>query len=398
MTLKGRSGSHWFVLFIIVLFSVAAPLAQFKVPPVMPILMHVFSLSAGKAGLLMSIFALTGLILALPGGFIYQRLGFRTTGLVAILAVIVGAALGALSTSIGMLLTSRFIEGIGLSLTTIVAPAVIAMRFTPETRGKAMGIWCGSVPLGWLLAFSSAPWLSGRWDWPGVWWFCFFYALLGAVLYYLFVRPVPEAAAAETGQTEHEKPGIRDLAQALRNRDLWLISFLFCCFNIIFIAFMTWFPTYSHAVRGLSLSQADLLMSVMTALLLVSGPLGGWLSDRLGSRKIICVVPMLLLMLLFPLASIVTDGNRLAVIVVVGLIGAFVPTGVFSAGPEVVGDERLHGMAMAMILLGQNAGMLLGPLVFGWIIDVTGGWQVAFWSLLPVGAAGALAGWKVRYR
>jgi MFS family permease len=386
------------VLLIIVLFSVAAPLAQFKVPPVMPILMHAFSLSAGRAGLLMSIFALTGLFLALPGGFIFQRLGFRATGMIAILAVIVGAALGALSTSIGMLLTSRFIEGIGLSLTTIVAPAVIAMRFTPETRGKAMGIWCASVPLGWLLAFSSAPWLSGRWDWPGVWWFCFFYAFLGALLYYLFVRPIPEAAAVETGQTEHEKPSVRDLAQALRNRDLWLISFLFCCFNIIFIAFMTWFPTYSHAVRGLSLSQADLLMSVMTVLLLVSGPFGGWLSDRLGSRKIICVVPMLLLMLLFPLASVVTDGSRLAIIVIVGLIGAFVPTGVFSVGPEVVGDERLHGMAMAMILLGQNAGMLLGPLVFGWIVDITGGWQVAFWSLLPVGAAGALAGWKVRYR
>jgi MFS family permease len=139
-------------------------------------------------------------------------------------------------------------------------------------------------------------------------------------------------------------------------------------------------------------------MSVMTVLLLVSGPFGGWLSDRLGSRKIICVVPMLLLMLLFPLASVVTDGSRLAITVIVGLIGAFVPTGVFSAGPEVVGDERLHGMAMAMILLGQNAGMLLGPLVFGWIVDITGGWHVAFWSLLPVGAAGALAGWKVRYR
>ena len=398
MTLKARSGSPWFVLFIVVLFSVAAPLAQFKVPPVMPILMHAFSLPASKAGLLMSIFALTGLILALPGGFIYQRLGFQATGLIAILAVIVGAALGGLSTSIGMLLTSRFIEGIGLSLTTIVAPAVIAMRFRPETRGKAMGIWCGSVPLGWLLAFSSAPWLSRRWDWPGVWWFCFFYALVGALLYYLFVRPAPGTAAAETGQAEHEEPGIRDLAQALRNRDLWLISFLFCCFNIIFIAFMTWFPTYCHAVRGLSLSQADLLMSVMTVLLLVSGPFGGWLSDRLGSRRVICVAPMLLLMFLFPLASVLTGEGRVAVIAVVGLIGAFVPTGVFSAGPEVVGDERLHGMAMAMILLGQNAGMLVGPLVFGWIVDTAGGWQAAFWSLLPIGALGALAGWKVRFR
>jgi predicted MFS family arabinose efflux permease len=398
MTSKDRSGSRWFVLLIVVLFSVAAPLAQFKVPPVMPILMRAFSLSAGKAGFLMSIFALTGLILALPGGFIFQRLGFRATGLIAIFAIIAGALLGALSTSIGMLLASRFIEGIGLSLTTIVAPAVIAMRFTTETRGKAMGIWCGSVPLGWLLAFSSAPWLSGRWGWTGAWWFCFFYALLVAALYYLFIRPVPGNALPQPNGAPHENPGVRDLFRALRNSDLWLVGFVFACFNTIFIAFMTWFPTYCHTVRGLSLSQADLLMSMMAVLLLVSGPVGGWLSDRLGSRKVICVVPMLLLMFLFPLASVVTGGGRVAVIVVVGLIGAFVPTGVFSAGPEVVGDERLHGMAMAVILLGQAMGMLLGPLVFGWIIDITGGWQTAFWSLLPVGALGALAAWRMRLK
>jgi MFS family permease len=398
MRANSRTGSNWFVLSILVLFSVAAPLAQFKVPPVMPILMHAFSLSAGRAGLLMSIFALTGLMLALPGGFIFQRLGFRATGMIAILAVIVGAALGALSTTIGMLLASRFIEGIGLSLTTIVAPAVIAMRFTPETRGKAMGIWCGSVPLGWLLAFSIAPLLSGRWGWPGVWWFCFFYALLMAVLYYLFVRPAPFDAPPQADGKGHDRLGARDLSKALRNRDLWLVSLLFACFNVIFIAFMTWFPTYCHAVRGLSLSEADLLMSVMIVLLLFSGPAAGWLSDRLGSRKVICVVPMLLLMFLFPLASVVSGEVRVAVIVVVGLIGAFVPTGVFSAGPEVVGDERLHGMAMAIILLGQAVGMLLGPLIFGWLVDVTGGWQVAFWSLLPVGALGAVAASRIRLK
>jgi MFS family permease len=346
----------------------------------------------------MSIFALTGLMLALPGGFIFQRLGFRATGMIAILAVIVGAALGALSTTIGMLLASRFTEGIGLSLTTIVAPAVIAMRFTPETRGKAMGIWCGSVPLGWLLAFSIAPLLSGRWGWPGVWWFCFFYALLMAVLYYLIVRPAPFDAPPQADGKGHDRLGARDLSKALRNRDLWLVSLLFACFNVIFIAFMTWFPTYCHAVRGLSLSEADLLMSVMIVLLLFSGPAAGWLSDRLGSRKVICVVPMLLLMFLFPLASVVSGEVRVAVIVVVGLIGAFVPTGVFSAGPEVVGDERLHGMAMAIILLGQAVGMLLGPLIFGWLVDVTGGWQVAFWSLLPVGALGAVAAWRIRLK
>jgi len=215
MTSNSRTGSSWFVLFIIFLFSVAAPLAQFKVPPVMPILMETFSLSAGKAGLLMSTLALTGLILALPGGLIFQRLGFQATGLIAILAIIAGAAMGALSSDFGMLLTSRFIEGIGLSLTTIVAPAVIAMRFTPQTRGKAMGIWCGSVPMGWLLAFSIAPLLLGRWSWQGVWWLCAIYSLLAALFYFLFVRPVQEVAPSETPGTEHEKLDTRGLTCGL---------------------------------------------------------------------------------------------------------------------------------------------------------------------------------------
>jgi nitrate/nitrite transporter NarK len=188
------------------------------------------------------------------------------------------------------------------------------------------------------------------------------------------------------------------VAAVLRNRDLWLMSLMFSCFNFIFISFMTWLPAYCYQVRGLSLRQADLLMSVMVLGLTISGPLGGWISDRLGSRRLVCVLPLILLALLLPLPSIISAAGRFAVIVTVGLIGAFNPTGVFSAVPEVVRDNRLHGIGMAVILIGQNVGMIVGPLTFGWLVDSAGGWQAAFWSLLPVGAAGALAGWKVRFK
>ena len=64
----------WFVLAVLLLFSIAAPLNQAKVPPIMPILMGAFHLSVGQAGLLMSVFAITGLVLALPAGLILQKL------------------------------------------------------------------------------------------------------------------------------------------------------------------------------------------------------------------------------------------------------------------------------------------------------------------------------------
>ena len=77
------TGYRWVVLFVVFLASVAAPLNQFKVPPVMPLLMESFRLDLGMAGLLMSILAVTGFILALPAGLVLQRLGPKVTGLIA---------------------------------------------------------------------------------------------------------------------------------------------------------------------------------------------------------------------------------------------------------------------------------------------------------------------------
>ena len=80
----------------------------------------------------------------------------------------------------------------------------------------------------------------------------------------------------------------------------------------------------------------------------------------------------------------------------VGLAGGFTPAGVFSAGSEVVREEELRGMAMGVIQIGQNVGLLLGPLAFGSIVQFFGGWQMAFWALVPVTALGIAAGCMAR--
>jgi len=392
------SRSAWFTVFVLLTASAAAPLNQFKVPPVLPLLMDAFGLSVGRAGLLMSVFAVTGLILALPAGFIFQKLGYRITGLLAVGSVIVGASIGALSASTGMMLISRVIEGVGTSFMAVVAPAVIALRFPADKRGTPMGVWATWVPLGSTIMFVVAPLLAGRWNWQGVWGFGSFFALVGWLLYYFFIKPIPVQFTDRGSLAVSGGVTGRGLGAVLRNRDLWLISFLFCCFNLGFIAFFTWAPTFLNTVRGTSLARASLLIGIVPMSTIVSLPISGWISDRVGSRKVVCVIPMILLMLLWPLVFFVREGLFLLLVITIGLVGGFIPTGIFSAGVEVVGDERLAGMAMAVIMVGQNAGMLLGPLVFGWIVEATGGWQIAFWALVPVCAAGAIAGWMAKMR
>src|SRR5438067_12469574 len=87
----------WLTLAVLLLFSMAAPLNQNKVPPLIPMLMPRFGLSVSGAGLLMTTFIITGLVLALPAGFIFQRLGYRITGLLAGRSIVLGSLLGATS-------------------------------------------------------------------------------------------------------------------------------------------------------------------------------------------------------------------------------------------------------------------------------------------------------------
>src|SRR4030043_366273 len=388
--------SPWFILLVILLTSMAAPLNQFKVPPILPLLMDVFRQSAGKAGLLMSVFAITGLILAIPAGFIFQRLGYRNTGWIAILSIVLGAPPGALSGSMGMMLLSRFIEGAGMSFMTVLAPAIIALWFTADQRGKAMGIWATWVPLGSTVMFLFAPLLAGRWDWQAVWWLGWFYGLMGGLLFHFFVSPPPEPILKKANTAPANLLTGQNLRGVLRNRDLWMISTLFGCFNYVFMAFITWAPTFLHEVRQASLTHASLMVSLMAVLPLVSCPMAGGVSDLIPSPQPIRLLPMILMTLLFPLIFHVPAEILIPLVVVLGFIGGFVPTGIFAAGVEAVGDERLGGMAMAVIQIGQNSGMLLGPLVFGWMVESGGGWPIAFWTLAPVGAIGALVGWVAK--
>ncbi|MDH4267003.1 MAG: MFS transporter [Deltaproteobacteria bacterium] len=398
MGANSRHRSPWFILVIVLLTSIAAPLNQFKVPPVLPLLMDAFHQTAGRAGLLMSVFAVTGLILAIPGGFIFQRLGYRITGLIAILSILLGAGMGTLSGSMETMLASRFIEGAGLSLMSVVAPAILALWFTAANRGKAMGIWAIWVPLGSTMMFMLAPLLASRWSWPGVWGFGFFYTVFVGVLYYFFIRSTPESFSDQGQKRSPRELTGPDLTRVLRNRGWWLISFLFGCFNFVFIAFITWAPTFLHQIRGSSLARASLLVSAASILSIVSCPTTGWISDKIGSRKLICVLPMLLLAFLFPISFSVSEDMFLPLVMALGFIGGFVPAGVFSSGVEVVGDERLGGMAMAVIQIGQNGGMLLGPLIFGWMVESWGGWQMAFWTLTPLSVIGAIAGWRAKIK
>ena len=288
----GSERAAWIILAILLLFSIAAPLNQFKVPPVMPLLMGAFHQTVGTVGLLMSVFALTGVILALPSGLIFQKAGYRITGLLAGGSIVLGSVLGALSNGFGMLLVSRIIEGVGTSFMAVLAPAIIAQRFMAHRRGTAMGIWSIWVPVGTAIMVFAAPALAQAGNsqrafgsWRAVWWAGAAYGAVVSLVYLAAIRPAPRASAPALEGRQVSGASQVTSGQVLRNSDIWLLALAFCCFNLAFGAFATFMPTYLYTVRGLPLARAALLGGVATFVTIFSCPVGGLVSDRVGSRK-----------------------------------------------------------------------------------------------------------------
>lgn len=415
----------WLILVVLLLFSIAAPLNQFKVPPIMPVLMDVLGLSVTSAGLLMSVFAITGIFLALPAGLIFQQAGLRVTGLLAGGSIIIGAVLGAVSQSMTGLLISRVIEGVGTSFMAVLAPALIGQWFPTAKRGTAMGIWSAWVPVGTVSMLIIAPAFVAAAGWRSVWWFGAGYALMVMVLYLVFVRPAPPASArfttdqrpgfeASVGfshresdrlnfrvQSPHEKSPTREpevkATPVLRNRNIWLLSAAFGAFNAAVIGMATYLPTFLSSQHGLALGPAARIASITSMIAIFSAPAGGILSDRIGSRRKPYLAGFIAAIILLPLTGIVSLTGVLILVVITGLTLGVIPTNIFASAVEAAGDPHQGGAAMAVIMVGQNAGMLLGPLIFGTLIE-SAGWPIAFAVLAVLAAAGLLAGWLAKTR
>ncbi|MBN2503037.1 MAG: MFS transporter [Anaerolineales bacterium] len=381
----------WVILAIVFLASVCAPLNQNKVPPLMPILMDAFQLNLSQAGSLMSVFAITGLILSLPAGFILQRLGPKISGLIALSSLGFGAVMGAFAHNLAFLLAGRVIEGIGMGLIAVVAPATIAMWFPPEKQGIPMGLWATWVPLGNVTMLLVAPALATAFGWQSVWWVGAGVTLVILVLYGFLVRVPPVKAEDLEQQHFHLQ------FKALINRDVWLLGFMFACTTFTFMGINTFYPTYLSEVRGYNLQQASQIASISTGLVLISAPLAGWLSDKVGSRKLFFTFPYLILALMMLLPFNITGWQIYAYLIVLGCLAGAVPTATFAAAPEVIGDPRLSGLALGIVMFGQNLGMVIGPLVFGGLVEKLG-WAQAGYLLIPVLLLGFILGRMVNIR
>ncbi len=369
----------WAVMWATFLASIAVVVNQFKVPPVMQTLLTEFQLDLTLGGWLMSIFAVAGILLSLPAALTLNKVGAKLSGIIGLTFTILGSLIGTFARSAPLLLIGRGVEGIGLGIIAVVAPAVIAMWFPPEKRGLPMGIWAAWVPVGSFIILNAAVPLVNKFGWQGVWWFSTIFTIIALIVYILVVTnpPITKENKVEENEGKQIEVNSSSLIAGLKNPAIWLLAIGFGGFGFVNAGFVTWGPSFLAERFSLSSEVADFYISLSPMVAIGATVLAGWTIDITKKPNLILIVSAVFTLILYGYGFLLNN-LTLAIIwmLLLGLLPSFYPTTTFTLAPETMPTPLMAGIAMAVVNLMFNFGFMLGPPVIGAAIkSAEGNWS-----------------------
>jgi MFS transporter, SP family, arabinose:H+ symporter len=278
-----------------------------------------WGLSPGMHGIAMAS-ALYGTVIgSLMGGWPADRYGRKATLLWIGVLYLLGAVGSSLATNVTMFIAARMIGGLGIGISTVVAPMYISEIAPPQHRGRLAGMFQFNIVFGIVVAFASNYLLAGTGE--NAWRWMLGVAAFPSLIYALFCFGLPESprwlisrkgdrtaaiqilqraqpeisreeitrqaddiAAASTEGASSERFWTRRLRKPI------LLAILIAFFNQLSgINAMLYFAPRIFELTGLG-ARAALLQSVGIGLTnLVFTFVALWLIDRLGRRTLLYI-------------------------------------------------------------------------------------------------------------
>lgn len=376
---------------------------------ILTLLQDAWGMSSGEAGLVQSGWHVGYVVSLFAAGLLADRIGARRTFLgmsVAACAATFGFAWfahDALSALVLYTLAGVFAGG---QYTPVLA--IIAQRFPPATRGRAMGWYLAAGSLGYAVGLGlSGPLVSwGGWRFPLQ--FAALGTLVGTVGAFFLMRGMRD----EAHLSEPAQPWLARMREVLRNRPAMMVIGAYTAHSWELLGLWAWLPAYLAVVAAqggtvnASIVGLGALMAGLTHLTSVGGSLlGGALSDRRGRTFVMIGMGVASLACSLILGWLVSAPLWLVVAVAMfyNLTGIGDSSTYSTALTEVV-PPRILGTAYAIrSVCGFGVGAV-SPWVFGLVLDTTRAarleetvvWGLAWCSLALGGLPGPLIAWKLR--
>ena len=301
---------------------------------------------------------------------------------------------------------TNVLVGIGIACTSMLTVKMLISKWFKKREGTALGIVVAATAVGGGIGPVLTSYFLSQYGWRTV------QVLLGVIILLVVVPvfwfvvkdrpqevnlsidgdPVSPAGAQNENWSEAADLTLR---QALHTSTFWLICAAILLFHVCVISISQHFVLHLTD-KGLDLHSASMGLSVLLAASIV-GRLGfGALSDKYSKKHLIILAYSILAVMSFTLfltgtpflSSFAT--STAAIYVVAALIGIGYGGGIVSV-PVVAGTcfgLSSLGKIFGLIMLFNAIGGTVGPILAGYLFDVTGSYQ---WSFLVVSLAAFVA-------
>ena len=350
-------------LFVVALDMFTDTLLYYLLVPLLPAYARQYGLNQMGIGILFGSYAAALLLGTVPLGRLADRMGRRTPMIGGLLGLFATTLLFAFARSYPLLILARILQGLSATATWTAGMALVADHFPRSARGRAMGTVFACANLGVLLGPALSGWLDQHYGLRAPFLAAAGLALLDALARITLLKDVPAVLDTRMGFLDLMKnPTIRVFAGAMA-MGASLLALL-----------ESTLPLHLDAVLKLAPTSIGLCFGAAAVTHMISSPLMGALSDRVGRKKVL-VTGLLLAMVAIPLPVFMTGiwGVALAM----GCIGV-ITTLILSPASPAMADavERMgsdsYGSVFGILNIAFALGMMAGPLVGSALVQALG--------------------------
>ncbi len=326
------------------------------------------NLTIPTLGILSSLFYLSYTAMQIPAGLLSDQYGPRRILTIAMFACAISTLIFSDANHFYSAAYSRLLLGFGASF-AYCCPLLIAKYWFPSKRFAMIGGFIQTLgAIGAMIGNEPIAVLTENFGWRNACELIGFFGIIFGALMWLIVQDRP----TEHPSHQYKKMKTTDaLLQVFRNRQNWIVAILgFCCWAPMTILAELWGRSYLTTSFHFNLQQSALMMTWVWLGVAMGGPLMGWLSNHMHSRKRGLLISYMacLLSTLFLIYLPLTNQFALAISLTIfggACAGQCITFGVISD----INDKKILGTAigfnnMAVI----SGGIFLQPIV-GFLLD-----------------------------
>ncbi len=351
------------------------------------------NLTNAQVGLVFSAFAYPYLIFQIIGGWISDRFGARLTLSVSAIIWATATLFTAFVGGLGSMLFARVMLGFGEGATFPTATRAMSDWTAEGKRGFAQGITHSSARLGNAITPPLVAWLIALVTWRGSFMVLGIVSLVWAVVWLWYFRDDPSQHRGITSEELEILPRYALRKQRKNDPVPWTrltlrmlpVTAVYFCYGWTLWLYLAWIPMFFLHNYKLDLKTSALFSGGVFFGGVVGDALGGIASDYLfrktrnldRARRDLVIVGFLGSLAFMGPILFLHNVKLAALFLSIAFFFSEFTIGPMWAIPMDIAP-RFSGSASGLMNTGSALAAIVSPLVFGYVIDKTGNWELPF--------------------